>query len=170
MVHNAEALTGPVWADPNDPRVTNSGRFLRATHLDEFPQLYNVLLGQMSLIGPRPERPEFVTHLEWDLPNYRDRLKVRPGITGLAQLLLPPDSNLESVRRKLVHDLYYVRHVGPSLDFRIAVFTVCYLMRAVGSNCLRGLRLPSQDVIESSIILELRPDCADVIAADFSEI
>ncbi|MGH7128862.1 MAG: sugar transferase, partial [Planctomycetaceae bacterium] len=89
MVHNAEALTGAVWAQKNDPRVTRVGNVLRNTHIDEFPQLLNVLLGHMSLVGPRPERPEIVAGLEWKLPNYRDRLHVRPGITGIAQLNLP---------------------------------------------------------------------------------
>ena len=83
----------------------------------------NVLFGQMSLVGPRPERPEFVNELEWKLPYYCNRLVVRPGITGIAQLNLPPDSDIESVRRKLIHDLYYVRNANPWLDFKILVFT-----------------------------------------------
>src|SRR2546425_895128 len=84
----------------DDPPVTPVGRFLRATYLDELPQLWNVLLGDMSLVGPRPERPEFVPSLEQAVPCYHDRLLIRPGLTGLAQLQLPPDTDLESVRRK----------------------------------------------------------------------
>ena len=82
MIHNCESLTGPRWSIPGDPRITPVGWFLRATHLDELPQLLNVLRGQMSLIGPRPERPEFVPELERALPAYRQRLQVRPGVTG----------------------------------------------------------------------------------------
>src|SRR3954471_12705663 len=88
MIHKAESLTGPRWSLPGDPRVTRFGQFLRLTHLDELPQLWNVLRGDMSLIGPRPERPEFVPELEQALPGYRKRLAVRPGVTGLAQVQL----------------------------------------------------------------------------------
>lgn len=123
MVEDAEEETGPIWADPDDPRITPFGRFLRRTHVDELPQLANVLLGQMSLVGPRPERPELVPELEWELPQYRDRMKIRPGITGIAQLRLPADTDLENVRRKLVYDLYYVKHANPWLDLRISLFT-----------------------------------------------
>src|SRR4051812_11368093 len=92
MSHDCEAATGPVWAAQDDPRVTPIGRFLRDTHLDELPQLWNVLRGEMSLIGPRPERPEIAAQLERVVPSYRRRLDARPGLTGLAQLRLPPDS------------------------------------------------------------------------------
>ena len=89
MRHDCEKATGPRWAVPGDPRITPLGRFLRQTHLDELPQLWNVLRGEMSLVGPRPERPEFVPDLEQAIPHYRDRLLVRPGVTGLAQVQLP---------------------------------------------------------------------------------
>jgi lipopolysaccharide/colanic/teichoic acid biosynthesis glycosyltransferase len=115
---------GPTWAVPGDPRVTPVGWVLRATHLDELPQLINVLLGEMSLVGPRPERPEFVEKLERDLPGYRRRLAVRPGVTGLAQVQQPPDTDLASVRRKLNYDLYYVERIGPWLDARLIAGTV----------------------------------------------
>src|SRR5439155_3872848 len=111
MMNKCESLTGPRWSMPGDPRVTGLGRFLRATHLDELPQLLNVLRGDMSLIGPRPERPEFLPELERACPRYRERLAVRPGVTGLAQVQLPADTNIASVRRKLAYDLYYIRHV-----------------------------------------------------------
>ncbi len=123
MIHNCESLTGPRWAIPGDPRITWVGHFLRVSHLDELPQLLNVLKGDMSLVGPRPERPEFVGELERSIPGYRHRLAVRPGVTGLAQVQLPADSDLASVRRKLAHDLYYIREGGLWLDFRIACCT-----------------------------------------------
>jgi lipopolysaccharide/colanic/teichoic acid biosynthesis glycosyltransferase len=128
MVDNCESLTGPRWCIPGDPRVTLVGRILRATHLDELPQLVNVLRGDMSIIGPRPERPEFLPKLERSLPGYRNRLLVRPGVTGLAQVQLPADTDLESVRRKLRYDLYYVEHMSPTLDVRILFCTGLYAL------------------------------------------
>src|SRR5262249_5758261 len=107
MQHNCESRTGPRWCVPGDPRVTPLGKFLRKTHLDELPQLFNVLWGDMSLIGPRPERPEFLAELEATFPRYRERLAVRPGITGLAQVQLPPDTDVTEVCHKLACDLYY---------------------------------------------------------------
>jgi lipopolysaccharide/colanic/teichoic acid biosynthesis glycosyltransferase len=126
MVHNCEATTGPVWAAKDDDRITGLGRVLRMTHLDELPQLWNVLKGEMSLIGPRPERPEIVSRIERELPHYRKRLELRPGVTGLAQMRLPADTDIEGVRRKLAHDLYYIREISPLMDLRIAVCTVFY--------------------------------------------
>jgi lipopolysaccharide/colanic/teichoic acid biosynthesis glycosyltransferase len=126
MIHKCESLTGPRWAIPGDPRVTRVGHFLRCTHLDELPQLLNVLRGDMSLIGPRPERPEFFPELERALPAYRDRLVVRPGVTGLAQVLLPADTDLGSVRRKLAYDLHYIERLSPLLDLRILFCTALY--------------------------------------------
>ena len=132
---DAEAATGPVWALERDPRVTLIGRFLRATHFDEIPQLYNVLRGDMLLVGPRPERPEFTTRLAREIPGYMTRLTVRPGITGLAQVNLPPDTDLDSVRRKLALDLTYIAQSNLLLDFRIVLATC---LRSVG---LRSRRL-----------------------------
>lgn len=150
MVHNAEALTGPVWAKKQDPRVTRFGEFLRFTHIDEFPQLVNVLSGQMSLIGPRPERPEIAHRLEWDLPDYPLRLQVRPGITGLAQVKLPPDNTIDDVRRKLAHDLYYLRHCNPWLDLRILAYTGFQLLASLAGLGWKVFALPSHAVIEST--------------------
>jgi lipopolysaccharide/colanic/teichoic acid biosynthesis glycosyltransferase len=124
MVHECESLTGARWSVPGDARVTPVGRWLRKTHIDELPQLWNVLCGAMSLVGPRPERPEFVPRLEQALPHYRARLLVRPGVTGLAQVQLPPDTDLGSVRTKLAYDLHYVRDIGFWLDVRISWATV----------------------------------------------
>lgn len=161
MVHNAEAGTGPVWAAKNDVRITGLGRVLRNTHLDELPQLWNVLRGEMSLIGPRPERPEIAERIERDLPSYRNRLALRPGITGLAQMLVPADDpkdpQLRSVRRKLAHDLYYIREVNMSLDARIAFSTACYFTAsAVESLCKSFVRAPGEAVKVEMV--DLLPD------------
>lgn len=129
MFHECEKHTGPVWSAKNDPRVTWLGNILRLTHIDELPQLFNVLKGEMSLVGPRPERPEFVVELEKCVPAYRHRLTVRPGITGLAQILQAPDTNVDSVRRKLRYDLLYVNRASLSLDLRICI---CTLLSALG--------------------------------------
>jgi lipopolysaccharide/colanic/teichoic acid biosynthesis glycosyltransferase len=123
MWHNCEHLSGPCWSPAKDPRVTPLGRFLRASHLDELPQLWNVLRRDMSLVGPRPERPELVPPLEKAIPRYAERLRVRPGVTGLAQVQLPPDQDLASVRQKLVCDLYYIEQGGLLLDLRLMVCT-----------------------------------------------
>lgn len=123
MRHNCESVSGPQWSTKNDSRVTAVGRFLRATHIDEFPQLWNVLKGDMSLVGPRPERPEFVEDLQRMIPRYEDRLLVRPGITGLAQVNLPPDTDIASVQCKLMYDLFYVRRMGLWLDLRLLFCT-----------------------------------------------
>jgi len=128
MTHDCERESGPQWSRPGDPRVTRLGRFLRKTHLDELPQLWNVLRGDMSLVGPRPERPEFFPSLEEALPQYPSRLRVRPGVTGLAQTLLPADTDLESVRKKLSIDLHYVDNHGPWLDLRILIATPLLLL------------------------------------------
>lgn len=138
MDHQAEKNTGARWCLPGDNRITRLGRWLRKTHIDELPQLWNVLCGQMSLIGPRPERPEFVPQLEQAIPHYRARLQVRPGLTGLAQVQLPPDTDLASVRLKLAYDLYYVRTVNPWLDARVALATLLHIV-CVPFHVIRGL-------------------------------
>ena len=103
--------------------MTPLGRFLRKTHLDELPQLWNVIRGEMSLVGPRPERPEFVEQLERVVPDYLHRLAVRPGVTGLAQVQLPPDTDLQSVHRKVTCDLFYIQQMNPLLDLQIILAT-----------------------------------------------
>lgn len=124
---DAERDTGAVWSQPGDPRVTLIGRFMRWSHFDELPQLYNILRGDMALIGPRPERPEIVADLGERIPQYLDRLKVLPGVTGLAQVSLPPDSDLQSVRRKTALDRRYVETVSAALDLHILFCTVMLL-------------------------------------------
>ncbi len=123
MRTDAEAR-GPVWATQRDPRVTRVGSFIRLTRIDELPQLLNVLRGQMSFIGPRPERPHFVEQLEQALPFYRDRALVKPGLTGWAQVNYPYGASVEDARAKLSYDLYYVKHRGLLLDLMILAATV----------------------------------------------
>jgi exopolysaccharide biosynthesis polyprenyl glycosylphosphotransferase len=115
---------GPVWAARSDPRVTRVGAFIRLTRIDELPQLLNVLRGEMSFIGPRPERPHFVAQLERVVPFYRDRALVKPGLTGWAQVNYPYGASVEDARAKLSYDLYYVKHRGPLLDLLILLATV----------------------------------------------
>ena len=148
MRNNAESTTGPVWSTANDSRVTAVGLLLRQTHVDEFAQLWNVLRGEMSLIGPRPERPEFVAQLAGEIPFYCERMRVRPGITGLAQLRLPPDSDLDSVRDKLVHDVYYVRHLSPFLDLKLLFLTGARLTGDICRLVSAALVLPGSTAIE----------------------
>jgi lipopolysaccharide/colanic/teichoic acid biosynthesis glycosyltransferase len=121
MIAGAEARTGPVMATAGDPRITRIGRLLRATHLDELPQLFNVLLGQMSLIGPRPERPHFVRIYRRQFPGYDFRLAVKPGISGLAQTCCRYST---TPALKLRFDLRYIYHYSLGLDAKIAVRTI----------------------------------------------
>ncbi len=123
MKANAEKATGPVWARKRDSRITRLGRFLRNTHIDEFPQLINVLRGEMSLVGPRPERPFFVNRFRREIPNYAQRLAVKPGITGLAQVRYKYDESLVDVRNKLTYDLVYVKRMSWTMDARILLWT-----------------------------------------------
>lgn len=139
MRHNCEQGTGAVWSQPGDVRVTALGRLLRDTHMDELPQLWNVLRAEMALVGPRPERPSIAAELERALPAYRHRLLVRPGVTGLAQVRLPPDSDLEGVRKKLAHDLYYVRELSFNVDLRIAVGTAFYFLGSASNAICQNL-------------------------------
>ena len=124
MRENAEEESGAVWAEENDPRVTRVGRFLRKTRLDEIPQLINVLRGEMSLVGPRPERPEFVEKLEESIPYYQERHSAKPGITGWAQLRYSYASSEEDTIQKLQYDLYYVKNQSLVLDITIMLQTV----------------------------------------------
>ncbi|HKC89329.1 MAG TPA: exopolysaccharide biosynthesis polyprenyl glycosylphosphotransferase, partial [Blastocatellia bacterium] len=122
MHADAEAR-GPVWACENDPRVTRVGRVIRRLHIDETPQFFNILRGEMSLIGPRPERPEFVERLEDRIPYYSERHLVKPGLTGWAQVSYPYGVSFEDAREKLQYDLYYVKNQSPLLDAIILLET-----------------------------------------------
>ena len=143
MRNNCEAGTGAQWAKKGDSRVTRIGSVLRKLHLDELPQLWNVLRGDMSLVGPRPERPEFVGPLSDTVQGYTERLRVRPGVTGLAQIRLPADSDLESVRLKVVLDHHYVENATLWLDLRILMGTVVYLIGFPYPLVRRAVLLPN---------------------------
>ena len=127
MRFNSEK-NGAVWAAKDDPRITPLGRFLRRTRVDELPQIWNVLSGEMSMIGPRPERPEFTTHLEKQIPFYGFRHLVKPGVTGWAQINYPYGASLTDTQRKLEFDLYYVKNAGLLLDTQIIVRTIATFM------------------------------------------
>jgi lipopolysaccharide/colanic/teichoic acid biosynthesis glycosyltransferase len=150
MTHECEKASGPQWSHGHDPRITPLGRFLRRTHIDEFPQLWNVLRGDMALIGPRPERPEFIPKLEGAIPHYRHRLLVRPGVSGLAQVQLPADVDLASVRRKLAYDLYYIRHMNPWMDLRLTFCTAVHMLGVPFHTLRRLFRLPCGQTVEHS--------------------
>jgi len=133
MYIDAEKFSGPVLAVKNDPRITKVGRFLRKTRLDEIPQLMNVAIGDMSFIGPRPERPYFVEKYSHEIPLYKNRLKVKPGITGLAQVTTGYDSDLDDVKDKLKHDLIYVENFHSlKLNFQILLKTMKVVLTAQG--------------------------------------
>lgn len=133
MILEAEDLTGPRWSLPGDPRITPVGRMLRRLHLDELPQLWNVLRGEMSLVGPRPERPEIAAKLRKVIRGYDRRLAVKPGLTGFAQIHLPPDETVADVRRKLKYDLHGIRR--RSLSFHLGILG-CTLLKVLGLSRL----------------------------------
>ena len=124
MISNAEEETGPVWSIKNDMRVTTIGKFLRRFHLDETPQLINIILGEMAIIGPRPERPYFIERLEKKYPFYNRRLKIRPGVSGWAQIKQPYDKDYEDVHQKLKYDFYYIENLSFKLDVKIILGTI----------------------------------------------
>ena len=134
MYANAESETGAVWAAKDDPRVTPVGRVIRKTRIDELPQLFNVLRGEMSIVGPRPERPEFVKTLSEQIPYYRQRHCVRPGITGWAQINYKYGDTLEDTVTKLEYDLYYIKNMSFSMDIYIIFNTVKAMLLSRGAQ------------------------------------
>jgi exopolysaccharide biosynthesis polyprenyl glycosylphosphotransferase len=124
MVQDAEKLSGPVWSTKDDPRITRIGKFIRKVRIDEIPQMFNVLKGEMSFVGPRPERPYFVEKLSKEIPLYKRRLKVRPGITGWAQVKHKYDETIEDVQTKLRYDLFYIENMSLRMDFKIIFRTI----------------------------------------------
>lgn len=132
MSQNAEANGQAQWAQLDDPRATRVGRFIRKLHLDEIPQFWNIIRGDMSLVGPRPERPELVTELEKQIPFYRARLLVKPGITGWAQVNYGKGASVEGSAEKLEYDLYYIKHRGLLMDLWIILRTVGSVFRLRG--------------------------------------
>lgn len=133
MIQDAEKKCGPVWATKNDPRITRIGAFLRKTRLDEIPQFINVLRGEMAMVGPRPERPSFVNKLATEIDGYVDRLQVKPGLTGLAQVENGYDSSVDSVVRKVRYDLDYIARQSIWLDFKILAKTVIVVLTGKGA-------------------------------------
>ena len=127
-------VRGPRWATAADPRITHVGHIIRHTRIDELPQLVNVLRGEMSIVGPRPERPHFVEQLAGALPLYRERARVKPGLTGWAQVNYPYGASIEDARAKLSYDLYYVRHRGPALTLLILLLTVWVVLFRKGAR------------------------------------
>jgi exopolysaccharide biosynthesis polyprenyl glycosylphosphotransferase len=133
MCVDAEARTGPAWATSDDPRVTRVGRFLRRSRLDELPQLWNVLRGDMSFVGPRPERPEFVSELTERIPFYGQRHVVRPGLTGWAQVRHEYGSTVEDALEKLQYELFYIKHMSLGFDLFIVLETIKTVLVRRGS-------------------------------------
>jgi len=123
MVQDAEQKSGPTWAQKNDPRITKVGRFMRLSRIDELPQLINIMRGDMSFVGPRPERPFFVESFKEQIPLYVNRLKFKPGVTGWAQVKWGYDESIEDVKEKLKYDLYYVNNRSLLLDIKILFLT-----------------------------------------------
>jgi sugar transferase (PEP-CTERM system associated) len=134
MYVDAEASTGAVWAVKDDPRITPVGKWLRKLRLDELPQLWNVVRGDMSIVGPRPERPEFVELLAQQIPYYRQRLAVKPGITGWAQINHKYGDSALDAMIKLEYDLYYIKHLAPALDFYIIFHTLKVMVLSKGAQ------------------------------------
>ncbi len=132
MYSNSEAETGPVWAEKEDSRVTGLGRLLRKYHMDEIPQLLNVLYGHMSIVGPRPERPEIIDNLIKEIPYYTRRYKMKPGLTGWAQVMGAYDRSVADVRTKLKQDFYYIENMSILLDMKIILMTILILFKGKG--------------------------------------
>jgi lipopolysaccharide/colanic/teichoic acid biosynthesis glycosyltransferase len=147
MVQDAEKETGPVWAQDTDPRTTRLGKILRRTGLDEIPQMFNVLIGDMSFVGPRPERPHFVAELQEKIPYYSQRLVVKPGITGWAQVRYGYGATVEDAIEKLQFDLYYIKNMSFFLDMLIILSTahkVLFAKVALQTNAKEGRKTASR--------------------------
>ena len=138
MKVDAEKYSGPVWATKNDNRLIPGGDFLRKSKIDEIPQFFNVLKGEMSIIGPRPERPFFVERLKNQIPDYEKRLKIKPGITGLAQVLHRADETIKDVKLKIKYDLLYIRKMCLLTDIQILIQTVSVVLLGVRSRATRA--------------------------------
>ncbi|WP_261344122.1 sugar transferase [Rubripirellula tenax] len=149
MVTNAEKPGEPVWATKRDARVTPLGRILRELHLDELPQLWNVCKGEMSLVGPRPERPLICEELAKEIDGYYERNLIKPGVTGLAQINLPPDQSLEDVHRKQILDIHYLHHACLWLDLRMVAATALRLVGVKGEVVISLMRLRCRHLLDN---------------------
>ncbi len=157
MTMDAEEWTGAVWAQENDPRVTKIGRVLRKFHLDELVQLWNIARGEMSFIGPRPERPEIALELSEEIPGYEHRWTVLPGVTGLAQVNLSPDQTVNCVRKKIELDLEYIFTAEPFLDMRIMGCTILKMIgcpQKIAAKLLRVARSPEPVLPSFPVVAE----------------
>lgn len=154
MYIDAESDGQAKWSQKGDPRITPLGRFLRRTHLDELPQLWNVVAGDMSLTGPRPERPCICGKLAHHIRDYYARTNVKPGITGLSQINLEPDCTIDDVRRKQCLDLHYIETAGAWLDLRMIMATALRVLGIRGSVVTRWMGLCRKDIIEQAGLTE----------------
>jgi lipopolysaccharide/colanic/teichoic acid biosynthesis glycosyltransferase len=134
MKEDAEALSGPVWAEEDDPRITRMGRIIRKLRIDELPQLWNVLKGDMSFVGPRPERPYFVEKLKTKIPYYKERFAVKPGVTGWAQVMYGYGATEKDALEKLKYDLYYIKNMSLIMDLMVIFHTVKIVLLGRGSR------------------------------------
>ena len=132
MYLDSEKNTGPIWASKEDERITPIGKVMRRFHLDEIPQFFNVLIGDMSIVGPRPERPEIVAHIMKEIPDYLNRTKIKPGITGWAQIHGAYDKNLDDVNLKLKNDYYYIENSSIVFDIKILFLTLMKIIKGQG--------------------------------------
>ena len=132
MVYGAESKTGPKWAERKDSRITRVGKLIRKLRLDEVPQFFNVLKGEMSLIGPRPERPYFVDKFKQEIPFYARRLGVKPGITGWAQIKGEYDTSMDNVKTKLQYDLFYLENMSLRMDLKVIISTIYVMLIGKG--------------------------------------
>ncbi|TWU44323.1 UDP-glucose:undecaprenyl-phosphate glucose-1-phosphate transferase [Novipirellula aureliae] len=157
MVFDAEKPGKAVWCVRGDSRITPLGRWLRKLHLDELPQLFNVARGEMSLVGPRPERPSICDTLADEIDNYYRRLTVKPGVTGLAQINLPPDETIEDVKRKQVLDLLYICETNTWMELRILAATGLRMVGIKGETVMRWMRLCRRDVLVDHGLISASP-------------
>jgi lipopolysaccharide/colanic/teichoic acid biosynthesis glycosyltransferase len=134
MIDEAEKSTGPTMATENDPRITRLGRFLRKWRIDELPQLINVLRGEMSFVGPRPERDIFVRNYEKSIPYYGERFSVKPGITGWAQVCFNYTDSIEDTKEKLNYDLFYIKNMSAAMDLMIILRTIKIVLFGRGAR------------------------------------
>ena len=134
MIADAEKQSGPVWASEDDPRTTRVGKVIRKLRIDEFPQLWNVFKGDMSFVGPRPERPHFVEELQKKIPYYNERFTVKPGITGWAQVKYPYGASEHDALEKLKYDLYYIKNMSLIIDLMVVFHTIKIVLLGRGSR------------------------------------